>query len=54
MQGAHLHCFDVVAHVEVRVAKLAVDGAQGPEVVSSGLETKLAWLSIHFIGQSKY
>jgi hypothetical protein len=33
----YLHRFDIVAHVEVGVAQLAVDGAQRPEIVGAGL-----------------
>jgi hypothetical protein len=34
----NLHGLHVIAHVEVGVAQLAVDGAQRPEVVGSGLK----------------
>ena len=35
---AYLHGFNVVAHVEVSIAELAVDGAEGSEVICSSLE----------------
>ena len=37
---SNLHGFNIVAHVEVGVAQLAVDGAQGSKVVSAGLQNQ--------------
>ena len=42
----NLHCFDIICHVEIGIAQLAIDGAKSPKIISAGLQKNVIFVLV--------